>query len=152
MLCPWGRWHAQTEALRSVLARSYPVITCVCSAPIVAPTFPNRKQEQRLDNLAMLDHPHHALWPRSSGQWDPQSQDDPGHMNSLSSRVPTVGFKDAGNCGWPQPWDHLYGQSSHTEPLHPSLTSDPYAEALGAGLLSAESHSTSEPNLGNAGR
>ncbi|KIM70924.1 hypothetical protein SCLCIDRAFT_1207123 [Scleroderma citrinum Foug A] len=96
----------------------------------------------------MADHPYHALW-NGTRQWDAQPEDDPGHVDSLSSHILTSAFKDAGNPGWPQPWDHLYGQSSHTEPSHfnPSMTRDPYAEALGAGLLSAESHSTNEPNL-----
>ena len=96
----------------------------------------------------MANPPHHALW-NGTRQWVPQPEDDPGHTNSLSSLIVTTGFKDAGNPGWSQPLDHLYGRSSHTEPsqFNPSLTHDLYAKALGAGLLSAESHSTNEPNL-----
>lgn len=98
-------------------------------------------QEQRLNNLVVMDHPHHALW-NGSRQWNPQP-DNLGRINSSTSHVPIVAFR-TGNLGWSRPWDIL------TEPSHfnPSLIHDPYTEALGTNSLSAGPRSTREPNLG----
>jgi len=63
-----------------------------------------------------------------------------------------VAFRDVADPGWSPPWDHLTESRSH---FNPSLTHDPYTEALGTDSLSAGPHSTRDPSLGipkNGGR